>query len=114
MPSTATPQYGLNIPARRGANYGLSDWVWDVHPDVPHSEAVGEPLAQRPDAERLRGVVAGGDEVDAGLAGDRHDVLARFAGEEGVEPAVDRVLEPVGAAPGDDADPAHVLRPAVE
>ena len=41
----------------------------------------GEQVAEAADAERLRRVVAGGDEVDAGLARLEHHALDRLAGE---------------------------------
>src|SRR5215207_10492059 len=67
---------------------GASDGVRDVSEHVAHAEALGDELAEAPDPERLRGVVAGGDEVDAALARLRHHVLLRLAGEEGVEAEV--------------------------
>src|SRR3954463_16807129 len=61
-----------------------SDGVWDVDEDVAEAEALGQEVAETADAERLGGVVAGGEEVDAGLAGAGHHPLGRLAGEEGV------------------------------
>src|SRR3954454_5721710 len=67
------------------------DGVRDVDPDVLDPEPLGQPVAQRADAERLRRVVAGGDEVDARLARVGHRVLARLAGQQRVEPERDRL-----------------------
>src|SRR5215217_6837588 len=70
-----------------------SDRVRDVDPEVLDTEALGEPVAQAVDPERLGRVVAGGDEVDARLARVRHDVLLRLAGDEGVVALGDRAVE---------------------
>jgi hypothetical protein len=58
--------------------------------------------------------VAGGEEVDAGLAGEGHRALGRLAGDERVQALVDRILEVVGAGPGDEADRPHPARPVGE
>ena len=59
-----------------------SDRIRDVDEDVLDAEALGEPVAQRAHAERLRRVVAGGDEVDA-RARARRPSRARAARRSG-------------------------------
>src|SRR5262249_24006034 len=71
------------------------------------SEPGGEVLAQSADADALRRVVAGGDEVEAGLLGLVHDELARLAGDIHIEALVDRLLHLPLRAAADDADAAH-------
>ena len=61
-------------------------------------------LAEGADAEALGGVVAAGEEVDAGLARDVHDPLGDLAGEVGVEPGGDRLVDLALGAARDDAD----------
>src|SRR5918998_2225437 len=60
------------------------DRVGDVDEMVAHAEALLQELAQAPHPEGLGRVVAGRDEVDAGLGGLGHRRLGRLAGEEGV------------------------------
>jgi hypothetical protein len=71
-------------------------------------------LAEALDAERLGGVVAGGDEVDCGLVGFAHDALGRLAGEEGVDARCDGILEVVVAGTGDDCELLDLLGAGVE
>ncbi len=67
---------------------------------MPKRSARCSPRARTP--EPLGGVVAGGDEVDPGLARQVHHPLADLAGEEEVEAGVDRFREdPLGAAADD-------------
>src|SRR3954453_20788156 len=68
-------------PAQCRLNIRL-DRIRQIDMDVVDPEALREQVAERLDAGRLGGVVAGGDEVDAQLAGLGGDVLARLAGEE--------------------------------
>src|SRR5215217_7127066 len=49
----------------------------------------------------------------ARLARVRHHVLGGLAGEEGVEPELDRLAEARRRAAGDDADAPYQLRPRV-
>src|SRR5919198_3024046 len=60
---------GVRRPPGRGprARAARLDRIRDVDPDVLDAEALGQPVAERADAERLGRVVAGGDEVDARL-----------------------------------------------
>ena len=73
---------------------------------MAHVEALGEELTQAPHSEGLSGVVAGRDEVHAGLARLRHHALGGLACQEGVGPGGDRVREVVGAGPRDDSQTA--------
>src|SRR6185312_517320 len=91
-----------------------SDRVRDVDEHVAHAEARFEQLAEAADPERLGRVVAGGDEVDAGLARLRQHVLLRLAGEERVEPEVDRLAKAVGGGAADDAERSDRGRAGVE
>ena len=60
---------------------------------MPDAESLGEELAETADAEGLRRVVAGGEEVDAVLVRAQHHPLGRLAGHEGVEARADRVAQ---------------------
>src|SRR4051794_40467089 len=91
-----------------------SDGVWDVDEDVAQAETRGQEVAEAADAEGLGGVVTGRQEVHAGLARAGHHPLGGLAGEERVEARGDRVLEVVGAGPGDDADGADPARAVAE
>src|ERR1700743_2336408 len=52
---------------RLAARLGASDGVGHVDEDVVQAEALSEMLAQSSDAERLRGVMPGGDDMNAEL-----------------------------------------------
>ena len=54
--------------ARLGPRRSLSGRVVDAHEAALDAEAAGEARAQRLDAAALAGVVAGGEELHAGLA----------------------------------------------
>src|SRR4051794_24442617 len=99
-------------PFGNGAHPGppASDRVRYIYEDVAHAEAGREQVAETAHAEGLGGVVAGGEEVHAGLPGAGHRALDRLAGDERVEAGGDRVLEVVGARAGDDADGPHAVR----
>src|SRR3954447_11706153 len=84
-----------------------SDRIRYIDEDVAHAEPVREQVAETAHAEGLGGVVAGGEEVHAGLPRAGHRPLDRLAGDERVEAGGDRVLEVVGAGAGDDADGPH-------
>src|SRR5687767_13035443 len=62
-----------------------SNGVGDVDEHVPDAEPLLQEIAQRPHAEGLGRVVAGGQEVDAGLVRAGHDALRRLPGQERVE-----------------------------
>ena len=70
--------------------FGTSTNSWRT----PKRSATSSP--RRRIAERLGGVVAGGDEVDAGLLRLTHGLLGGFAGEEGVQPGIDGVVQVPG------------------
>src|SRR4051812_31401741 len=93
-------------PLRVGRDLGRpgSDRIRYIDEDVAHAEPGREQVAETAHAEGLGGVVAGGEEVHAGLARAGHRALDRLAGDERVEAGGDRVLEVVGARAGDDAD----------
>ncbi len=74
-----------------------SHGIRNVEKDLAHVEALREMLAQSSHAERLGGVVSGGDEVQAGLARLRHRALLGLAGEQRVRTGGRRVGEEVGA-----------------
>src|SRR3954454_15062571 len=99
------PQWLLALALR-------SNRVGDVHPFVDDPETLGEQLAETPDPEGLGRVVARGEKMHARLAGVRHDVLARLAGEERVQPVGHGLLWRVGPAAGHDADRADGVRAA--
>src|SRR5215218_2249911 len=68
------PQKSCGVP-RRSLN-----GVRHLDEAALDAKALCDELADAADAERLAGVVAGGDEVEAGLAGVRHRVLGGLAG----------------------------------
>src|SRR3954452_23704935 len=86
-----------------------SDRIRYIDEDVAHAEPGREQLAETAHTEGLGGVVAGGEEVHAGLPRARHRALDRLAGDERVEAGGDRVLEVVGAGAGHDADGPHAV-----
>src|SRR3954447_675323 len=100
-------------PAQSDLNV-RSDRVGDLHERVLDPEALGQQIAERADAERLRGVVARGHEVQAELAGLGRDVLARLAGQEGVQALGGGLVQRVGGGAGDDADRPDALRAGAE
>src|SRR5439155_686275 len=73
-------------------------------------ESLGHAVAERSDAEGLRGVVACGDEMDAALPRLGHRRLGGLAGEERVEAEFDGGSEVAGRAPADDADRSDLGR----
>src|SRR5436190_20215038 len=75
------------------SNIRRSDGIRDVDELVLDPESRRHQLAEPPDTEGLGRIVAGGDEVHPALAGIRHGVLGRLAGEEGVESQRDRVVD---------------------
>src|SRR3954454_14859194 len=103
------------MPWRRFRGPKLRSYrVRDREEAVLDPEPLREQVAEPPDAERLGGPVAAGDEVHAGLARVRHAGLRRLPGEEGVEPALDRLGEAARAAARHDAHRLDPLGPAVE
>src|SRR3954470_11516841 len=62
-----------------------SDRVGQIDEDVLDAEALGEQIPERANPERLGRVVAGGEEPHAQFRGVGGDVLARLAGEGGVQ-----------------------------
>ena len=84
----ATPQTG----------FGTSRKTWRR----PKRSARCSPRRRTP--KRLGGVVAGGDQVHAELAGERHRALGRLAGEERVRARGGRLGQVVGARAGDDRE----------
>src|SRR3954449_793660 len=86
-----------------------SDRIRYIDEDVAHAEPSREQVAETAHAEGLGGVVAGGEEVHAGLPRAGHRALDRLAGDERVEPGGDRVLEVVGARARHDADGPHAV-----
>src|SRR5688500_16053008 len=89
------------------------DRVGHLDEAVLHAELVRQELAEAADAEALRGVMAGRDEVSAALARVSHYVLSRLAGEERVEAPRDRLVEHGVGRSGHDADALDELRPRV-
>src|ERR1044071_7555954 len=80
--SSIRPKHSAGSRGKTDLPGSASDRIRDVDPHVLDAEPARQPVTERADPERLGRVVARGDEVDAGLAGERHDVLARLAGEE--------------------------------
>ena len=78
------------------------------------AEALGEQLAEPLHAERLRRVVAGGEEVDPRLARLEHHALRGLTGQEGVQALGDRGREVGGGAAGDDSRSERTRLGAVE
>src|SRR5215210_7010833 len=105
---------GLNGDRSTGDKPSRSDGIGDVREDVLDPERLGQVLAEAADAERLRGVVARGDEVDPRLARVGHHVLGGLAGEEGVEAQRDGLRQELGGRARDDPDAAHPLGARVE
>src|SRR3954468_21041931 len=91
-----------------------SDRIRDGDEAMLGPEALGEQVAEPPDAEGLGGPVAARDEVDPGLARVGHAGLGRLSREEGVEAALDRLGEAARSAARHDADGGDHLRAAVE
>ncbi len=81
---------------------------------MAQAEAFGEMLPERVDAERLGGVVPGGDQVDARLARERHGALGGLAGEQRVGARGGCVGDEVGAGAGHDRQAPDARRPGVE
>src|SRR4051794_8385068 len=102
------------LPFRAPQGAASLDGGGPVDELMPGAEALREELAKSPRTERLRGVVPGGDVVDAGLVRVGHDPLGDLAGEEGVEAVGDRRGEVLHRTARDDAQGAHALRSAVE
>src|SRR2546423_11744328 len=100
-------------PAHCGFRSTL-DRIRDIDELVTKIEPLRDELAQAAYAERLGRVVACRDEGHAGLAGERHHGLGRLAGEERIEPGVDRLLQVACGAAGDDAERTHPFGAAVE
>jgi hypothetical protein len=91
--------------SREQARIGrLSDGIGHVEEGVLEAEALGQMLSQGLDAKRLGGVVAGGDDVQGELAGDGHDALGGFAGEERLGAGIGGLGHVVGAAAADDPE----------
>src|SRR3954447_2770320 len=86
-----------------------SDRIRYIDEDVAHAEPGREQLAETAHAEGLGGVMAGGEEVHAGLPRAGHRALDRLAGDERVEARGDRVLQVVGAGAGDDPDGPYAV-----
>src|SRR4051794_12601226 len=95
---------GTNISRDGRTQPPPSDGVRIVREDVADAEALGAPIAQRADPEGLGRVVAGRDEVDACLARLRVNTLGGLAGQEGVEPGLDRAADVARGPAGDDPD----------
>src|SRR5205085_8860753 len=83
-------------PMRTNGQVPRSDRVGHVDEDVADAEALGQALTEGPHAKGLGRVVAGGEEVDPGLARAGHRAFGGLAGDEGVEAGGDGVLEMVG------------------
>ena len=104
----STTRISLNLSLNDSAQTGFGRSI----ERVLDPEAVGQQIAQRADAEGLRRVVAGGDEVDPSLARLGHDVLARLAGQERVEPSATASSQRSPRAPETIADRADLRGPA--
>src|SRR5919108_1455851 len=79
-----------------------------------HVEALGQLLRQRLDPERLRRVVAAGEEMDSELARQVHRGLGGLARGVGGVPVRGSGTHEPGTAAGDDCDPLDRLWAAVE
>src|SRR3954454_22695038 len=71
-------------PGQRDLNI-RSDRVGEIDEDVLQAEALGEQIPERADPEGLGRVMAGGEEPHAEFSGLSGDVLARLAGQEGIQ-----------------------------
>src|SRR5262249_35829041 len=100
--------------SRTALHSNRSHRVWDVQEHVSYSESLGEVLAESPDAEGLGGVVAGRDEVKAGLSRLRQASLGGLAGKQPAGPGDRRARGEVGAGARDDRQTASPPRPGVE
>ena len=81
------PSGGAGAPSGGQIGFGTSTKMCST------PKRVGEQIAEAADAERLRGVVPGGEEVDAVLARLEHHALDRLARQEGVEAGGDGVAQ---------------------
>src|ERR1700683_4848307 len=90
------------------------DGVWDIQEYVAQTEALGDALAETLDAERLRCVVPGGDQMQTELVRVGSGALAHFAGEQGVRASGGGVGEVVAAGARHDRDAPHVRGPGAE
>src|SRR5687768_14832335 len=77
-----------------------SNGVRNLDEPVLDAEALRQQVPEAPDPEGLARVVAAGDEVDPALPGVGHDVFGRLAGDVGVEPQRDRLVQDRTAASG--------------
>src|SRR6185437_3903404 len=82
-----------------------SDRVGNVDELVLQRERLGHQVAQRADTEDLRGMVAGGQEVDAGLGCPVHRRLRRLAGDERVCACVGGRVQVADRGAGNDGHP---------
>src|SRR5436305_1951885 len=85
------------LPLGRMASSFPSDRIRYVDELVLDPESFGHELAQSSDSQRFRRIVAGGEEMDPGLAGVGHHVVPRLARAERIEPPGDRLLQAVSS-----------------